>query len=307
MAVGVNVPPEPGRAPVEPLEPESAAIVGVRSGFTGRFASRRSALIGSLVLALVALVAIGAPGIAPHDPSAQNLRLVLKGASSRHWLGTDDLGRDVLSRLIFGARVSLLAGVEAVGVGVVLGVPLGLIAGYFGRWIDALISRIADGIISFPPLLLAIAIVGVLGKGITNAMLAIGIVFAPRFLRLVRGSVLSVKQETYVEAARSIGCTHTKIIGRHILPNVISPLLIQVMLTIGFAMLSEAGLSFLGLGVQPPDASWGSMMGSAYRHVSRQPWQAVYPGVAIVIVVLACNAIGSGLRASIGRRTERHG
>ncbi|MEO6122335.1 MAG: ABC transporter permease [Ilumatobacteraceae bacterium] len=276
-----------------------------RIGFVGRYCGRPAAVVGLVFLAIAAVIAIFASRVAPFDPAAQNLRLALKGPSGDHWLGTDELGRDVLSRLIFGARVSLLAGFEAVGVGLLLGVPFGLIAGYFGRWSDAVISRVAEGVLSFPPLLLAIAIVGVLGKGITNAMLAIGVVFAPRFLRLVRGSVLAVREETYVEAARSIGCTHRKIVVRHILPNVISPLLIQVMLTVGLAMLSEASLSFLGLGVQPPDASWGAMMGSAYRHVSRQPWQAVYPGLAIVLIVLSCNSVGEGLRASIGRRSER--
>ena len=286
------------------LDPRAASVAR-RAGFVRRFCGRPAAVVGVVFLVAVAIVAIFASSVAPFDPGAQNLRLVLKGPSGDHWLGTDELGRDVLSRLIYGARVSLLAGFEAVGVGVLLGVPFGLIAGYVGKWPDAIISRIAEGILSFPPLLLAIAIVGVLGKGVTNAMLAIGVVFAPRFLRLVRGSVLAVREETYVEAARSIGCTHRKIVVRHILPNVISPLLIQVMLTIGLAMLSEASLSFLGLGVQPPDASWGSMMGSAYRHVSRQPWQAVYPGLVIVLVVLSCNAIGEGLRAAIGRRSER--
>ncbi len=276
-----------------------------RHGFVRRFRARRAAVVGVAFVIAIALVAALAPHIAPFPPGEQNLRLALKGPSAEHWLGTDELGRDVLSRLIFGARVSLVAGVEAVGVGVLIGVPSGLIAGYFGRWIDSILSRIAEAILSFPPLLLAIAIVGVLGKGITNAMLAIGVVFAPRFFRLVRGSVLAVREETYVEAARSIGCRHRMIVRKHILPNVISPLLIQVMLTIGLAMLSEASLSFLGLGVQPPEPSWGSMMGSAYRHVSRQPWQAVYPGLVLVLVVLAFNSIGEGLRSSIGRRVER--
>ena len=305
-----SVAPPPGHHDGVPGSgPPGASPVGIifsrRDGFVRRFASHRAAVAAVVFLLVVTAIAVLAEHIAPFKPSAQNLRLVLKGPSAEHLLGTDELGRDVLSRLIFGARVSLLAGVQAVGVGVLLGVPLGLIAGYFGRWVDAGLSRIAEAILSFPPLLLAIAIVGVLGKGVTHAMIAIGVVFAPRFFRLVRGSVLSVREETYVEAARSIGCTHSRIIGRHILPNVISPLLIQVTLTIGLAMLSEASLSFLGLGVQPPESSWGSMMGSAYRHVSKQPWQAVYPGLAIVLIVLSFNAVGDGLRSSIGRRAQR--
>lgn len=289
------------------LTVSQAGLRRPHTGFIRRFASRPGPMIGLAFLVMLVVVAIAAPLVAPFDPDAQNLRLTLRGTSGDHWLGTDELGRDVLSRLIFGARTSLVAGVEAVAVGVLLGVPPGLIAGYARGWVDAVLSRLAEGILSFPPLLLAIAIAGVLGKGLTNAMLAIGVVFAPRFFRLVRASVMSVREQTFVEAARSIGCTHTRIVRDHVVPNVVSPLLIQVMLTTGLAMLSEASLSFLGLGVQPPSSSWGSMLGSAYRHVSRQPWQAVYPATAIVLVVLACNAVGDGLRTSIGRRQERRG
>ncbi|MDZ7791686.1 MAG: ABC transporter permease [Xanthomonadales bacterium] len=211
----------------------------------------------------------------------------------------------MLSRLVYGTQVSLQAAFQAVFIGVVLGVPFGLVAGYVGGWTDAVISRVADGVLSFPPLILAIAIVGVLGPGLTNAMLAIGIVFAPRFLRLVRGSVLSVREETFIEAARSIGTTDRRIVRRHVFPNIASPLLVQVTLSTGLAMLSEAGLSFLGLGVQPPDASWGAMLGSAFRHLSREPWQAVYPGVMIAATVLAFNVLGDGVRDAMGRRLGR--
>lgn len=276
----------------------------VRTTFWARFARRRSAVVALVLLAVVIAIAVLAPWMAPADPASQNLRHVLEGPSRAHWLGTDELGRDVLSRLVFGARVSLLAAVEAVLVGLLLGVPLGLVAGFFRGWFDAVASRVADAVLSFPPLLLAIAIVGVLGPGLTNAMLAIGIVFSPRFFRVVRGTVLAVREETFVDAARTIGCSNARIIRSHVLPNVASPLLIQVMLATGLGMLSEAGLSFLGLGVQAPDASWGAMLGSAYRHVSRAPWQAVYPGAAIVLVVLACNMVGEGLRRGFRRRGE---
>ena len=295
--------PSDGGVVTEP----STEIVGSgrRTTFWRRFAYRRSAVVALVFLAVVVTVALFAPLFAPDDPASQDLRRVLEGPSGAHWLGTDELGRDVLSRLVYGARVSLLAAAEAVLVGLVLGVPLGLVSGFFRGWLDTVASRVADGILSFPPLLLAIAIVGVLGPGLTNAMLAIGVVFAPRFFRVVRGSVLAVREETFVDAARTLGCTNARIIRTHILPNVASPLLIQIMLATGLGMLSEAGLSFLGLGVQPPDASWGSMLGSSYRHVSRAPWQAVYPGVAIVLVVLACNMIGDGLRRGFRRRGER--
>ncbi len=289
----------------ELVTPDSAVQRSSPATFWRRFRSRRAAVVALAFLGGMVLVAVLAPLIAPMDPDAQNLREVLQGPSRRHWLGTDDRGRDVFSRLVFGARVSLVAAAQAVGVGAIIGVPLGLLAGYVGRWVDAVLSRVADGILSFPPLLLAIAIVGVLGRGITNAMIAIGIVFAPRFFRLIRGSVLALREETYVEAARSIGCGHLRIVRRHIVPNAVSPLMIQLMLATGLAMLSEAGLSFLGLGVQPPQASWGGMLGAAYRHVSRAPWQAVYPGVAIVAVVVACNVVGDALRVSIGRRVRR--
>lgn len=285
--------------------PVGATAPSGRSTFWRRFARRRTSAVALVFLVAVVIIAALAPWVAPADPAAQNLRHVLEGPSGAHWLGTDDLGRDVLSRLVFGARVSLLAAAEAVLVGFVLGVPLGLVSGFFRGWLDAVASRIADGILSFPPLLLAIAIVGVLGPGLTNAMLAIGVVFAPRFFRVVRGSVLAVREETFVDAARTIGCTNARIIRSHVLPNVASPLLIQIMLATGLGMLSEAGLSFLGLGVQAPDASWGSMLESSYRHVSRAPWQTVYPGVAIVTVVLACNMIGDGLRRGFRRRGER--
>lgn len=295
--------PSDGNVVADP--PAGVITPGRRTTFWRRFAHRRSAVVALVFLAVVVTVAVFAPLFAPDDPASQDLRRVLEGPSGAHWLGTDELGRDVLSRLVYGARVSLLAAAEAVLVGFVLGVPLGLVSGFFRGWVDTVASRIADGILSFPPLLLAIAIVGVLGPGLTNAMLAIGVVFAPRFFRVVRGSVLAVREETFVDAARTLGCTNARIIRSHVLPNVASPLLIQIMLATGLGMLSEAGLSFLGLGVQPPDASWGSMLGSSYRHVSRAPWQAVYPGVAIVSVVLACNMIGDGLRRGFRRRGER--
>lgn len=272
--------------------------------FRRRFFKRGPAVVALGVIVLMVLVAVFAPLLAPYDPLAQDLRNTLQGPSSEHWLGTDELGRDVLSRIIFGARVSLLAAVQAVVIALVLGVPPGLVAGYFGGRIDTAISRINDTLMSFPPLLLAIAIVGVFGPNLRNAMLAVGIIFAPRFLRLTRAAVLAVKEETFVEASRSIGTPTLRIVRTRILPNTLSPLLVQASLSLGFAMLAEAGLSFLGLGVQPPQASWGSMVGRAYRFLDQSPTLVIFPGLAIVLAVLAFNVLGDGLRDSVGREVR---
>lgn len=273
--------------------------------FLRRFRRRRLAIAALVVVLGFVLIAVLAPWIAPYDPLAQDLRATLDGPSSAHWLGTDELGRDLLSRMIFGARVSLLAAAQAVVIALVLGVPPGLAAGYLGGWVDGLISRINDTVMSFPPLLLAIAIVGVFGPNLRNAMLAVGIIFAPRFLRLTRAAVMAVREETFIEASRSIGTPTLRIVRTRIAPNVVSPLLVQISLSLGFAMLAEAGLSFLGLGVQPPDASWGAIVGRAYRFLNQAPTLVIFPGLAIVLAVLAFNVLGDGLRDSLGR--ELHG
>ncbi len=273
--------------------------------FRRRFVQRRVGLVAAGIIAAFVAIAVFAPWVAPYDPRAQDLLATLDGPSADHWLGTDEVGRDVLSRMIFGARVSLLAAAQAVILALVLGLPPGLVAGYFGGWIDTVVSRINDTVMSFPPLLLAIAIVGVFGPNLRNAMIAVGIIFAPRFLRLTRASVLAVREETFIEASRSIGTPTIRILRTRVLPNVLSPLLVQVSLSLGFAMLAEAGLSFLGLGVQPPEASWGAMIGRAYRFLNQSPTLVIFPGVAIVIAVLAFNLFGDAMRDSIGR--ELHG
>lgn len=273
--------------------------------FLGRFRRQTPAVIALVFLVFVILVALFAGVLAPQDPEIQDLRNTLASPfTSGHWLGTDELGRDVLSRLIFAARISLLAAAIAVSVGFVLGVPLGLVSGFAGGKIDTFLMRVADAVMSFPPLILAIAVIAILGPSLVNAMLAVGIVFAPRFLRLVRSSVLTVREETYIEAARTIGTPTPIILVRHVLPNVLSPLIVQISLAAGFSLLAEAGLSFLGLGVQPPDASWGSMMGRAFRSLNQQPWLIVWPGLMIVLTVLAFNVLGDGLRDSLGRETR---
>ena len=275
--------------------------------FRRRFLTRKPALVALGFIVVVILIAIFAPLVAPYDPLDQDLRNTLQGPSGSHLLGTDELGRDVLSRMIFGTRVSLLAALQAVGIAILLGVPPGLLAGYFGGWVDTLTSRINDTVMSFPPLLLAIAIVGVFGPNLRNAMLAVGIIFAPRFLRLMRASVLAVKEETFIEASRSIGTGTARILRTRVLPNSLSPMVVQVSLSLGFAMLAEASLSFLGLGVQPPEASWGAMVGRAYRFLDQSPTLVLFPGVAIVLAVLAFNVLGDGLRDSVGREVRGGG
>jgi ABC-type dipeptide/oligopeptide/nickel transport system permease subunit len=257
------------------------------------------------VLVVICGFALAAPILASHDPDAQNLRNALQGPSSDHWLGTDEVGRDVFTRLLYAARVSLFAAVQAVGVGVVLGVAPGVFAGYVGGRIDAVIMRITDVMLAFPPIILAIAVVGVLGPNLTNAMFSIGLIFAPRFLRLMRSTVMQVREETYVEASRSIGTSTFDILRRRVIPNSISPLIVQLSLAAGTAMIAEATLSFLGLGVQPPQASWGSMIGRAVRHLDRAPFLVIWPGLAIAVTVLALNLVGDGLRDSFGRETRR--
>ncbi len=273
--------------------------------FRRRLFANKWALLALAYLVALTLVAIFAPWIAPKELGDQDLRDVLASPLESGILGTDGLGRDVLTRMIFATRVALLAVFQAVLVGLVLGVIPGLIAGFFGGWVDSIIMRITDAIMSFPPLILALAIVGVLGANLRNAMIAVGVIFAPTFLRLVRGSVLSVRQETFIEASRSIGTPSWRIIVKHILPNVMPPLLVQIALTSGFAMLAEASLSFLGLGVQPPDASWGTMLDEGRRRLSEQPWLVVWPGLALGVTVLAFNVLGDGIRDSLGREIRK--
>lgn len=280
--------------------------IGARRRFLRRFRSNRGAMIAFGFLVFLVIVAIIGPWIYPVDPNAQDLANTLADPfSDGHVLGTDELGRDVLARLIAGTRVAMLASAQAVIIAFGLGVPPGLIAGYLGGWVDLVVMRITDAVQALPPMILAIAVVGVLGPGLTNAMLAIGVVFAPNFLRIVRASVLEVREETFVEASRSIGTPTLRIIRTRILPNVMPPLLVQISLAAGFALLAEAGLSFLGLGVRPPQSSWGLMLGRGYDNLSRQPWMIVFPGVAIALAVLAFNVVGDGLRDSIGRETRR--
>lgn len=283
---------------------EAASRSGLQR-FVQRFLRQRLALIALAFLTLLTLAAIFAPWIAPYDPLKQDLDHVLEGPSLAHWFGTDELGRDVLSRTLFAARISLLAATQAVVIALIIGVPPGLVAGLWGGRVDGLVMRATDALMSFPPLILAVAIIAVLGPSLTNAMLAVGVLLSPTFLRLMRATTMAVAQETYVEAARSIGCTQGWIIRKHVLPNVVSPLFVQISVFAGVAMLAEAGLSFLGLGAQPPDASWGAMVGRGFRYISLAPSLIVFPGLAIALTVLALYVLGDGLRDSLGREVRR--
>lgn len=264
-----------------------------------RLIRRKGAVLGLVVIALVILLAIFAPLIVPYDPIATSWSLVRKAPSLQHWFGTDELGRDVLARVVFGARASLLAGVISVGIALAIGVPLGLVAGYRGGFIDGLISRITDAMLACPFLILAIALAAFLGPSLGNAMIAIGVSATPIFIRLTRGQVMSVKVEDYVEAARAMGNPRWRIALVHILPNILPALLVQATLSIAAAIIAEAALSFLGLGQQPPAPSWGSMLNAAQRFLTSAPWMAIWPGLAIFLVVLSFNLVGDGLRDAL--------
>ncbi len=258
----------------------------------------------ALTLGLVALVATFAGLLAPQDPSAQDLSRLSEGPTGEHWLGTDSLGRDLLSRLLHASRVSLLAALLAVGVASLLGIPLGLLSGYRGGWFDAVASRIADVFMSFPALILAIAIVAVLGPGLANAMVAVGVILSPSFFRVARAAAHDVRRETYIEAAVTIGCPGPRLLFRHVLPNAMSPLLVQASFAVGSAIVAEAGLSFLGLGVQVPQASWGSMINDGFSHLSKSSFQIFPPAVLMSTTILAFAVLGDGLRDALGSSSE---
>ncbi|MEO6779842.1 MAG: ABC transporter permease [Bradyrhizobium sp.] len=267
-----------------------------------RLVRRKGAVVGIAVIATFILLALFAPVIAPYDPIATSWTLVRKPPSALHWFGTDELGRDVLSRVIYGARASLLAGAISVGIALCIGVPFGLLSGYRGGVIDALISRITDAMLACPFLILAIALAAFLGPSLGNAMIAIGITTTPIFIRLTRGQTMNVKVEDYVEAARAMGNPRWRIALFHILPNIMPALLVQATLSIAAAIIAEAALSFLGLGQQPPTPSWGSMLNSAQRFLTTAPWMALWPGLGIFLVVLSFNLVGDGLRDALDPR-----
>jgi peptide/nickel transport system permease protein len=267
-----------------------------------RLFKRKGAVVGLIVIAAFILLALFAPLIMPYDPIATNWALVRKAPTAAHWFGTDDLGRDVLARVIYGSRASLAAGAISVSIALVIGVPLGLLSGYRGGFVDALISRLTDAMLACPFLILAIALAAFLGPSLSNAMIAIGVSATPIFIRLTRGQTIGVKVEDYVEAARAIGNPPWRIALFHILPNILPALLVQATLSIAAAIIAEAALSFLGLGQQPPAPSWGSMLNSAQRFLTNAPWMALWPGMAIFLVVLSFNLVGDGLRDALDPR-----
>ena len=267
-----------------------------------RLLRRRGALFGLAAVVFFVLLAVLAPWISPHDPLATSWSAVRKAPSAAYLFGTDEIGRDVLSRVIWGTRASLMAGVISVGISLALGVPVGLLAGYAGGWTDAFISRFTDAMLACPFLILAIALAAFLGPSLANAMVAIGISATPIFIRLTRAQVLAAKVEDYVEAARALGNPHLRIALRHILPNIVAPLIVQATLAIAAAIIAEASLSFLGLGQQPPAPSWGSMLNTAKNYVDNAPWMAIWPGLSIFLLVLSFNLLGDGLRDALDQR-----
>jgi peptide/nickel transport system permease protein len=302
--------PQPASRPAEPAAtatddaPLTRAPTSRKREVWRALIANRLAVFGMVVLAVLIGVAIAAPLLTPYSPTAVDVMNRLQPPSSANWFGTDELGRDILSRVILGARVSLQVGFIAVGISLAAGVPLGLVAGFYGGRIDDAIMRFMDMLFAFPAILLAIAIVAVLGPSMANAMIAIGIVFTPIFARVTRASVLSVREEVYVRAARSIGASDLRLLRTHVLPNVMAPIIVQTSISLAFAVLSEAALSFLGVGVQPPRPSWGRMLFDGRGFMQQAWWMALFPGLAIFLTVLACNVVGDALRDALDPRQK---
>ena len=285
--------------------PRSEKVREWGKAFIGWLRRNPTSAAGLAWLCFLVVIAIFATGLAPYDPASQRLADRLASPGRDYLLGADDLGRDVLSRVLFATRISLAAPLQAVGLATLIGLPLGMISGYKRGWLDTFLSRVADAMMSVPAILLAISIVGILGPSLTNAMFAIGLVYAPRFFRVVRGSTLTIREETFIDAARGLGCTTPSIIGRHILPNVFGPFMVEFSLAMSFTMLAEASLSFLGLGVQPPEASWGAMLGRSTRFMVDNPMLVIVPGLLIMLTVLAFNTLGDGIADAVGRVGKR--
>jgi len=277
------------------------------SGALRRFVARRLVLVGVVLVFILVLIGLFGRFMAPYRPIAQDLTGVLAAPNARHWLGTDELGRDVLSRLLYGATISLQVGIAAVLIASVPGVILGTYVGYRRGLVDNVVMRVLDGVMAFPALILALTIVAVLGSNIFNVMLAIAVTSFPHYARLVRGQVLAVREYDYVLAVRSVGARDGRIIFRHIMPNVISPVLVQASLGVGFAIMAEAGLSFLGLGIQPPTPTWGSMIQVGFQYLETAPWLVMAPGTMIFMAVLGFNLLGDGLREAFDPHLRHKG
>ena len=267
-----------------------------------KFLGNRSAVFGGVLVLAFVILAVAAPVLAAYDPFQTSFTSIRKPPSAEFWLGTDELGRDIYTRMLYGARASLLAGVISVSIAVLVGVPFGLLAGFYGGWVDASVSRVTEALLAIPFLILAIALAAFLGPSLTNAMIAIGLSATPIFIRLTRGQALAVKTEDYVEGARAIGLPNFLIMTRYIFPNVLPVIVVQATITIATAIIAEASLSFLGLGQQPPNPSWGSMLNTAKNFMTQAPWMSVFPGGAIFLVVLGFNLLGDGLRDALDPR-----
>ncbi|UPM55383.1 nickel transporter permease [Gottfriedia acidiceleris] len=273
--------------------------------FYKKFKKNKLALVGAYIVLFYILVAIFAPLISPKDPFAIDLMHKLQPPSLEHWMGTDDKGRDILSRIIYGSRLSISVGFVSVLFGAIFGITLGLIAGYYGKWMDTIIMRVVDVLLAFPGILLALAIISALGPSLINVMVAVGIFSVPMFARIVRGSTLSVRKLEYIDAIRALGATDATIIFKHILPNILSPIIVQATLKLATAILSAAGLSYLGLGAQPPSPEWGAMLSSGRDYLFSAPHLALFPGIAISTLVLGFNIFGDGLRDALDPRMKK--
>ena len=292
-----------------PRPPRAGPWLGMgirRSRAWTRFYRHAGARAGAAFLVCFFLTGLLAPWVTPHDPTLVDVTKRLQPPSAQHWLGTDHLGRDLLARIVYGARVSMVVGAASVGLGAALGVPLGAAAGYRGGWIDQMVTSLIDFLLSFPPLLLAILVVAIFGPGLTNAMLAIGIAQVPVFTRLMRAEFVRVRESSFVEAARALGASDLRILAKHILPNALAPIVVQATLGLASAILSASYLSFLGLGAQPPTPEWGAMIADGRQYLRIAPHASVFPGLAIMMTVLAFNLFGDGLRDAFDPRSSRH-
>ncbi|KGX88143.1 nickel transporter permease [Pontibacillus litoralis] len=281
------------------LEMQSEIVTSPWKDAWRSFTKNKVAIVGLCIVIFFILMAIFAPWLMPYDYNKTSLTERLQAPSSQHWLGTDDFGRDILSRIIYGARISLWVGFICVSGSIVVGCTLGVLAGYYGKWVDIIISRLFDILLAFPSILLAIAIVAILGPDLTNALIAIAVINVPNFGRLIRSKVLSVKEEEYITSAKSIGMSDARILFRHILPNSMTPVIVQGTLAVATAIIEVAALSFLGLGAQSPDVDWGKMLADSKQYLVQAPWTMIFPGLAIMLTVLGFNLMGDGLRDAL--------
>ena len=294
----------------ERLSPTTAIVETPRAAgrlrrWWRRFARNRGAVFGLAVLVVIVVTSVFAPLLAPYDPLAQGVGPALQGPSLEHWAGTDSFGRDLLSRIIYGARIALIVGVVSVALAMLIGVTLGLAAGYYGGWLDIVVMRVMDGLFAFPIIILAIAMMAIMGFGVLNVIIAVAVGFIAPFARVTRADVLAVKEEPYVEAARLAGVSRPAIIVRHVLPNVLAPIIVQAALRVSGAIITESGLSFLGLGPPPPNPVWGSMIAEGRNFIVMAPHVSTFPGIALMLAIVGLNLLGDGLRDTLDPRLRR--